>query len=69
MEVLLRRRCCVGCNAEAASPPQSLLYRGQHGGGRQLKKRLTLIYFIFTTCLVFAHGPRNPCNRPTESKY
>ena len=23
MEVLLRRRCCVGCNTEAATPPQT----------------------------------------------
>ena len=24
MEVLLRRRCCVWCNTEAATPPQPL---------------------------------------------
>ena len=59
MEVLLRRRCCVGCKTEAVTPPQPLHSSGEHGGGRPLRKRLTLIYCIFIACLVLAHGPRN----------
>ena len=38
---------------------QPLDKRGQHGGGRPLRKRLTSIHCIFITCLVLAHGPRN----------
>ena len=38
-------------------PPQPLHKRGQHGGGRPLRKRLTLIYCIFIVCLVHAHSP------------
>ena len=60
------------CNTEAATPPQPststtppppqpLHKRGQHGGGRPLRKGLTLIFCIFIACLVLAHGP---CNRP-----
>ena len=56
MEVLLRRKCCVGCNTEAATPLQPLHKSGQHGGGRPLRKCLTLIYCIFIT---LTHGPRN----------
>ena len=62
MEVLLRRRCCVGCNTEAATPPQRpqpLHKRRLYGGGEPLRKRLTLIYCIFIACHVLAHGPRN----------
>ena len=33
----LRRGCCVWCNTEAATPPQPLHSRGQHGGGDRLK--------------------------------
>ena len=33
--------------------------RGQHWGGPQLRKSLTLIYCIFIACLVLAHGPQN----------
>ena len=59
MEVLLKMRCCVWCNTVAVTPPQPLHKRGQHGGGRPLRKRLTLNSCIFITCLVLAHGPRN----------
>ena len=59
MEVLLRRTCCVWCNTEAPTPPQPLHWRGQHGGGRPLRNRLTLICCILIACLVLAHGPRN----------
>ena len=59
MEVLLRR-CCVGCNSEAATPPQPLHHKcGQHGGGRPLRKRTSMIYCIFIACLVLAQGLRN----------
>ena len=47
------------CNTEAFTPPQPLHLRGQHGGGRPLRKRLTLIYCIFIACLVLGHGRRN----------
>ena len=52
MEVLLRRGCCVWCNTEAVAPPQPLNKCGQHGGGRPLRKRLTLISMLFIACLV-----------------
>ena len=39
------------CNSEVATPPQPLHSRGQHGGGRPLRKRLTLIYCILISCL------------------
>ena len=58
-EVTLKRRCCVWHNTEAVTPPQPLHKRGQHGGGRPLRKRFTLIYCIIIACLVLAHGPRN----------
>ena len=38
MEVLLRRRGCVRCNTEAATPPQRLHSRGQQVGVRPLRK-------------------------------
>ena len=44
------------CNTEAATPPQPLHKRGQQGGGRMLRKRLTLISCIFIPCLVLAHA-------------
>ena len=47
-----------GCNTEVATPPQPLHKHGQHGGGRPLRKHLTLIYCIFIsmppTCPRFA---------------
>ena len=59
MEVLLKRRCRVWCNTETVTHPQA--WGAQHGGGRPLKKRLTLIYCIFKTRLVmhtvFVTGP------------
>ena len=59
MAIILRMSCSVWCNTEAATPPQPLHLRGQHGGGLPLRKRLTLIYCIFIACIVLAHGPRN----------
>ena len=47
------------CKPKAATPSQPLHKRGQQGGGRPLRKRLTLIYCIFITCLVVGHGPLN----------
>ena len=49
----------MGCNTEAATPAQPLHKRGQHGGGRHLWQRFTLIYYIFMTFLILKHGPRN----------
>ena len=43
----------------ATLKPPHLQKRGQHGGGRLLRKGLTLIYCIFLTCLVLAHDSRN----------
>ena len=42
----------VWCNTQVVTSPQPLDWREQHGGGRPLRKRLTLIYCIFTTWLV-----------------
>ena len=47
MEVLIRRRCCMWCNTEAATPPLALATRG----GQPLRKCLTLVSCIFIKCL------------------
>ena len=38
----------VGCNTEVVATPQQPPHkRGQHGGGRPLRKRFLLVYCIF----------------------
>ena len=57
MEVLLRRRCCVGCNTEAVTSPQPPPLAWVDG--RPFRKHLTLFYCIFITCFKLVHGPHN----------